>query len=92
VREALEAQTSAQRNRLVLRVPLGAHGVASGGKALPHLPDSMVHILGHARRSGAQTMQGALVARQATDWALQGSEGARFTVTKARKVTRQEEW
>jgi hypothetical protein len=92
VLEALRLQTSAKRTCLVLRVPTGASGVSSGGKALPDLPGSMVHILGNSRRSGAQTMTGALVARQPTGWVIQGAESVRFTVTKARKVTRDGEW
>jgi hypothetical protein len=30
---------------------------------------------------------GALVARQATDWVLQGSESAKFIVTRNSKIT-----
>ena len=45
----------------MLRVPLNAAGVALDGKALPNLPPSMVQILGNSRRTGAQTMGGALV-------------------------------
>src|SRR5262249_2047892 len=59
--DALYLQTSVKRTNLVLRVPTHAIGVALEGKALPDLPPSMVHILGHGRRSGAQTMGGALV-------------------------------
>ena len=44
-------------------------------------------ILAQGRRSGAQTMSGALVARQATDWVLQGSETVKFTVAKNKKTT-----
>jgi hypothetical protein len=84
--EALRVQTAAKRTNLVVRVPLNAVGVALSGKALPQLPPSMVQILGDARRSGAQTMGGALVARQSTKWVFQGSETVRFTVTKNKKT------
>jgi hypothetical protein len=84
--EALRVQTAAKRTNLVVRVPLTAVGVAVAGKALPQLPPSMVQILGDARRSGAQTMGGALVARKSTDWVFQGSESVRFTVTKNKKT------
>ena len=70
----------------MLRVPTGAVGVALDGKALPNLPPSMVQILGNSRRTGAQTVGGALVARQPTDWVIQGSEIVRFTVTKNKKT------
>ncbi len=82
VLQALKVQTSAKRTNLVLRVPISAVGVALDGKALPNLPPSMVQILGQSRRTGAQTMGGALVSRQATEWVVQGSESVRFTVSK----------
>ena len=69
-----------------MRVPLSGVGVALGGKALPNLPPSMVQILGGSRRTGAQTMGGALVARQSTAWVVQGSETVRFTVARNKKV------
>jgi hypothetical protein len=82
VLQAVQVQTSARRTHLVLRVPVGPSGVALAGKALPTLPGSMVQILGNGRRTGAQTVSSALVARQPTDWVIQGSETVRFTVTK----------
>ncbi|HEX5270772.1 MAG TPA: SpoIVB peptidase S55 domain-containing protein [Gemmataceae bacterium] len=84
---ALKVQTDAKRTNLVLRVPVGASGVALDGKALPDLPPSMVAILGQSRRSGAQTMGGALVAREPTEWVVQGSESVKFTVAKNKKAT-----
>jgi hypothetical protein len=83
--DAIEVQTSAKRTNLVLRVPTNAVGVALDGKALPNLPPSMVHILAHSRRTGAQAVGGALVSRQNTDWVIQGSESVRFTVSKIKK-------
>ncbi len=91
VLEGLRVQTRAKRTTLALRLPLGAHGVAAGGKALPRLPGSMVHMLANARRTGAQAMTRALVARQDTQWVIQGSEQVKFTVSKTRKVTRNED-
>jgi hypothetical protein len=85
--EALAVQTAAKRTTLVVRVPLPAVGVAVAGKSLPNLPPSMVHILGNARRTGAQTISGALVSRQSTEWVFQGSETVRFTVSKNKKIT-----
>jgi hypothetical protein len=84
--EALDVQTSAKRTNLVVRVPINDVGVALGGKALPNLPPSMVQILGNSRRTGAQTMTGALVSRQGTNWVIQGSESVKFTVAKNKKV------
>ncbi len=83
----LKMQTDARRTNLVLRVPVGAAGVALDGKPLPNLPPSMVAILGQSRRGGAQTLGGALVARHATDWVVQGSETVKFTVAKHKKTT-----
>jgi hypothetical protein len=86
--EALKVQTSVKRTSLVVRVPHGGVGVALNGKALPNLPPSMVQILGNGRRTGAQTMTGALVSRQNTAWVVQGSESVRFRVTKNKRVIR----
>jgi hypothetical protein len=86
VLETLRLQTSARRTSLVLRVPVGPSGVALEGRALPDLPGSMVQILGGGRRTGAQTMSRALVARHATEWVIQGSESVRFTVVRNKKV------
>jgi hypothetical protein len=84
--EALRVQTAAKRTNIVVRVPINAVGVALAGKSLPNLPPSMVQILGNSRRTGAQTMAGALVSRKATDYVFQGSESIKFTVTKNKKV------
>jgi hypothetical protein len=91
VLQALAVQTEARRTNLVLRLPTGAHGVSTAGKALPNLPGSMVHILANARRSGAQTMTGAVSARRSTEWVIQGAETVRFTVNKSRHVARPDE-
>jgi hypothetical protein len=84
--ESLKVQTAVKRTNLVVRVPINAVGVALGDKSLPNLPPSMVQIMGNSRRTGAQTMSGALVSRKSTDWVFQGSESVRFTVTKNKKV------
>ena len=85
--EKVRVLSRAKRTTLALRLPIGAHGVATGGKALPKLPGSMVRILANSRRTGAMTMSRALVARQATEWVIQGSDQIKFTVSKTRKVT-----
>jgi len=87
--EALKVQTTAKRTNLVVRVPTTAVGVALSGKSLPNLPPGMVQVLGEARRTGAQTMGGALVSRQSTGWVVQGSEAARFTVARNKRVVDQ---
>ncbi|MCS6849614.1 MAG: hypothetical protein NZ700_00415 [Gemmataceae bacterium] len=84
--EALKLQTSAKRTNLVVRLPLPAVGVALDGKSLPSLPPSMVQIFSNTRRTGAQTMSGALVARQNTPWVVQGSESVKFTVSKNKRT------
>jgi hypothetical protein len=85
--ESLQVQTSAKHTNLVLRVPVSAAGVALDGKSLPNLPPSMVEILGNSRRTGAQPMAGALVAREATTWVVQGTESVHFQVTKNKRVS-----
>jgi hypothetical protein len=83
---SLKVQTAAKRTNLVVRIPINAVGVALGGTSLPDLPPSMVQILGTSRRTGAQPVAGALVARQNTTWVVQGTESVRFTVTKNKKA------
>jgi hypothetical protein len=84
--EAVKVQTAARRTNLVLRLPISGSGVALGAKTLPNLPPSMVQILSNSRRTGAQTMASALVAKQNTDWIIQGGDTVRFTVTKNKRV------
>ena len=86
VLDAVHVQLEARRTNLVLRVPVGATGVAVAGKSLPNLPPSMVQVLGHGRRTGAQTISEALVARRPTDWVIQGSETVRFSVVKNKRT------
>lgn len=88
--EGLAVQTSAKRTNLVVRVPINAVGVAVDGKSLPNLPPSMVQILGGSRRTGVQSIGGALVSRQNTRWVIQGSDTVRFTVTKNKKTLAQQ--
>lgn len=85
--EAVRLQTGVRRTNLVLRVPMPYAGVALNGQTLPNLPPSMVQILGNSRRSGAQTLNRALVARRATEWVIQGSETVRFQVVKHKKAS-----
>ena len=86
--EGVNLQIAAKRTSLVLRVSTGANGVSIEGKALPNLPPSMVAILGNSKRTGAQTVGGSLVARQATEWVVTGGEIIKFTVTKNNKIQR----
>ena len=90
VLESVRAQMAAKRTSLVLRLPTGPAGVAMSGKSLPNLPQSMVTILSNQRRTGAQTVGSALTAHQPTDWVIQGSESARFTVSRNSKVMKDE--
>ncbi len=90
VLEAVRTQMAARRTCLVLRVPTGPSGVATSGKALPNLPASMVSILANQRRTGSQTVGSALSAQQPTEWVIQGSESARFTVSRTSRVTKDE--
>jgi hypothetical protein len=83
---SIKVLTSVKRSNLVARVALPAAGVAVGGKALAELPPSMVQILGNTRRTGAQSIGGSLIARQATDWIILGSESVPFEVVKSKKV------
>jgi hypothetical protein len=84
--QALKVQTSVQRTSVVVRVPHGGVGVALSGKCLPNLPPSMVQILSNSRRTGAQTMTGALVSRHPTEWVVQGSESVHFRVARNKHI------
>jgi hypothetical protein len=85
--QAVSIVASARRSTLVMRVPTQDVGVALGDVALPDLPPSMVQILGSGRRTGAQTISGAVVGRTETDWVLQGADSFRFTVTRNKKLS-----
>ncbi len=87
VLEALHVHMRAKRTNLVLRIPIDASGVAVSGKSLPNLPPSMVHILANSKRTGAQTMSGALVSRKPTDWVIQGTEAVSIKVSKHHRKT-----
>jgi hypothetical protein len=76
---------------LVLRLPVGTHGVATGGKALAKLPGSMVHILSNSKRTGTMALTKALVAKRSTEWVIQGADSVTFQVTKARRNARQDD-
>jgi hypothetical protein len=85
--ESVRVQTGVRRSNLVLRLPVPDSGVALNGKPLPHLPSSMVQLLGNGRRTGAQPLSDALVSRRPTDWVIQGSESVRFTVVRHKKTS-----
>jgi hypothetical protein len=85
--DAVELQLAAKRTNLVVRVATQGQGVAFSGKSLPNLPPSVVQILGSSRRTGAQPIQGALVARHATPWVILGGDSVRFQVAKNKRLT-----
>jgi hypothetical protein len=86
--QAVKLQTAARRTSLVMRLPIGAHGVAANGKSLPNLPGSMIQILVNGKRTGPLTMTRALVAKKDTSWVILGADSVSFHVSKTRKVTR----
>ncbi len=85
--QAVKLQTAAHRTSLVMRVPIGAHGVAANGKSLPNLPGSMIQILVNGKRTGPLTMSRALVTKKDTSWVILGADSVSFHVSKTRKVT-----
>lgn len=83
--ENLRLQTGARRTQIVVRVPTGPSGVAlHDGRTLPDLPPGVAQVLSGTRRSGAQPVGTALVARHASEWVVVGSEQVKFTVRKNR--------
>lgn len=85
--QSVQIQTGAKRTTLVLRLPTPAVGVAMNGKSLPNLPPSMVQILAQSRRTGVQHISGALVARQPTEWVIQGNDSVRFAVSRNKSTS-----
>lgn len=85
--QAIHLQASARRTNLTMRVPIGGAGVAIAGKTLPDLPPSMVQILGGSKKTGALTINSALVARTPTAWVVNGADVVRFQVTRNKKVS-----
>ena len=77
--EAVKVLTAAKRTNLVMRLPIGVHGVAANGKSLPDLPGSMVQILLNSRRTGPLTMTKALMAKKATEWVIVGSDSVELS-------------
>jgi hypothetical protein len=59
--------------------------VALAGQTLSDLPPSLVQVFGQGRRTGVQTVSGAVVARQPTEWVLQGQESVRIVVTRNKR-------
>jgi hypothetical protein len=84
--DAVQFHLGVQRTSLVLRVPIGATGVAVSGTSLPKLPGSMVQVLGNGRRTGAQPVSEALVARKSTEWVIQGTEAVHFSVSNRKRI------
>jgi hypothetical protein len=85
--DVLAVQASVKRTHLVVRVPLSNTGVTLDGQPLPDLPASMVEMLANSKRTGAQTMTGALASRHPTPWVIHGSQSVKFTVTKHKRLT-----
>jgi hypothetical protein len=85
--QGLQIITGVKRTNLTIRLPVSGNGVAVGGKALPNLPAGMVQILSGSRRSGVQQISSSIIARQPTDWVIQGADTLRFTVAKNKKFT-----
>jgi hypothetical protein len=85
--EALRLQACARRTNVVVRVAISETGVALDGQALPDLPASIVEMLGNSRRTGAQTMNDALISRHPTQWVIQGMQTVKFTVSKNKRLS-----
>ena len=85
--QMIRLQLNAKRTNLAMRIPLNTGaGVATGGKTLSNLPPSMVQILSSSKRTNAQTLYSALVARAGTSYVIQGADSLRFQVTKNKRA------
>jgi hypothetical protein len=85
--EALDVQADTKRTQLAVRVNVDNVGVVFDDHELPNLPGSMVEMLSNSRRTGAQTVNGALVSRQETAWVIQGSQSVKFAVRKNKRFS-----
>jgi hypothetical protein len=86
VLESLKLRHAGKRTDLVLRIPLEGVGVAVNGKSLPKLPPSMVQIFSDSRKTGSQSINGAVVSQRPTAWVLQGSETIPIQVSHGKKT------
>jgi len=75
-----------RRNRLYGRVPYQVHGVAIDGRALPDLPDSMMHIIKTPKQTGVTPIKTALVVSKAVPMVVSGSLTVPFAVAREKRV------
>jgi hypothetical protein len=87
--QALAVQTNVKRTCVTLRVGVNDVGVALDGHELADLPPSMVEMLTNSRRTGVQPVIGALVARQPTEWVIQGAQNVKFAVVRNKRLSQQ---
>ena len=74
------------RNRMFGRVAFEVRGVALQGRALPDLPDSMMHILKSPKRTGVTPIKDTLVVHKTLPVVVSGSLTVPFAVTREKRV------
>lgn len=83
--ELLQLQLGYRRTDIVLRLDLPRAGVAHRGLELPNLPGGIVDVFRSEEESAVSTFRDGIVARQPTDWVIEGSTTVHFEVVKERK-------
>ena len=82
----LRVQLGDRRTNLYFHVRTPEKGVALEGVRLSDLPGSAVAVFGSRRRTKRQPVRSALVAKQATQWVLDGSVPVSFQVVRDKNV------
>ena len=81
----LAAQLDLRRTDLVLRFTPPALGVAVNGTELPNLPAGIVDILSRDDSRKVTPLKSSVVARLATEWAIEDSQRVQFEVVKEKR-------
>ena len=75
-----------RHNRLFGRVSYEVCGLALEGKALPDLPDSMLHILKTPKETGTTPIRKSLVVHKTIPWVVHGNLAIPFAVALEKRV------
>ncbi len=85
IARAYRLQLEEKRHALYLRVVTRDGGVSVGEVNLPQLPASVQAAFSSRRASPARTLRRSLVARQPTQWVIEGSTNLPFTIVESKR-------
>lgn len=86
VADVYRLQLAERRQTLYLRVVEPESGLSVGDVQLPALPGSVRAAFSTKRATPGRPIRRAIVARQPTDWVIEGSSEIRFTVVDSKQV------